>query len=160
MLQMQMLKMRKGVLRADHPSTLNSMVNFALIYSDQGRWIEAEELQVQVMETSTGVLEVEHLITTLVDHPDRANQLQSLGIEYLDRYQRTEVMTGLEIAIQRFQEALDITSTDHSDRANRFHSLGIRYENKYQRIKAVIDLQTVIKQFQEVLNITSIDYSD
>ena len=46
MLQMQMMKMRKGVLGAEHPSTLNSMSKLASMYSNQGRWKEAEELQV------------------------------------------------------------------------------------------------------------------
>ena len=68
---------------------------------------------------------MEHLIITLVDHPDRANQLQSLEIEYLDKYQRTKIMINLEIIIQQFQEAFDITSTNYSNRANRFHNLGI-----------------------------------
>ncbi|XTI83110.1 hypothetical protein V2W45_1338235 [Cenococcum geophilum] len=38
------------VLRAKHPFTLSSMGNLASIYSDQGRWKEAKELDVQVME--------------------------------------------------------------------------------------------------------------
>jgi hypothetical protein len=41
----------KTKLGADHPDTLRSMANMAATYKNQGRWKEAEELQVQVMET-------------------------------------------------------------------------------------------------------------
>ena len=38
--------MFKRVLRVEHPFTLSSMANLALIYRNQGRWKEAEELAV------------------------------------------------------------------------------------------------------------------
>jgi tetratricopeptide repeat protein len=38
-------------LGADHPSTLTSMANLASTYRHQGRWEEAEKLEIQVMET-------------------------------------------------------------------------------------------------------------
>jgi hypothetical protein len=41
------------------------MANLASTYSDQGRRDEAEELQVQVMQTRTGVLGDEHPSTLL-----------------------------------------------------------------------------------------------
>ena len=37
-----------------------SMINLALTYRNQGRWTEAEELEVQVMETRKRVLGAEH----------------------------------------------------------------------------------------------------
>ena len=48
------------VLGAEHPSTLASMANLASTYRNQGRWKEAEELDVQVMETRKRVLGAEH----------------------------------------------------------------------------------------------------
>jgi hypothetical protein len=41
---------------AEHPSTLTGMANLASTYRNQGRWKEAEELDVQVMETRKRVL--------------------------------------------------------------------------------------------------------
>ncbi|KAH8758834.1 hypothetical protein BGZ57DRAFT_907136 [Hyaloscypha finlandica] len=41
----------KRVLGAEHPLTLSSMANLAATYRDQGRWKEAEDLDVQVIET-------------------------------------------------------------------------------------------------------------
>jgi hypothetical protein len=45
------MEARKRVLGAEHPDTLTSMDNLALTYGDQGRWMEAEELVLRVMET-------------------------------------------------------------------------------------------------------------
>jgi hypothetical protein len=44
-------------------------------------------------------------------------------------------MTNLEIIIQRFQKAFDITTTNHSDRADWFDNLEIEHWYKYQRQK-------------------------
>jgi hypothetical protein len=45
------METRKKVLGVDHPSTLTSMANLASTFWNQGRWKEAEKLEVQVMET-------------------------------------------------------------------------------------------------------------
>ena len=44
------------VLGVEHPDTLTSMGNLALLYKDQGRWKEAEELKVHVVEALLRVL--------------------------------------------------------------------------------------------------------
>ncbi len=46
------MEVRKSKLGADHPDTLTSMANLASTYWNQGRWDEAETLEVQVMETA------------------------------------------------------------------------------------------------------------
>ena len=48
------------VLGPEHPSTLISMANLASTYWNQGRREEAEELNVQVIETRKKVLGLEH----------------------------------------------------------------------------------------------------
>jgi hypothetical protein len=48
-------------MEAEHPDTLTSMANLASTYRNQGRWKEAEELEVQVMEIRKQVLGPEHL---------------------------------------------------------------------------------------------------
>jgi len=47
-------------LGVEHPSPLTSMANLASTFWNQGRWKEAEELEVQVMETRKRVLGQEH----------------------------------------------------------------------------------------------------
>jgi len=51
---------KKAVLGEEHPDTLNSMANLASTYRNQGRWKEAEELDVGVMKTRKRVLGEEH----------------------------------------------------------------------------------------------------
>jgi hypothetical protein len=53
----------KKKLGADHPGTLTSINNLALTYGNQGRWEEAEELDVEVMETRKKKLGADHLDT-------------------------------------------------------------------------------------------------
>jgi hypothetical protein len=53
------------VLVIEHPDTLLSMGNLASTYRNQGRWKEAEELELQVIEMRKRVLGVEHPETLL-----------------------------------------------------------------------------------------------
>ncbi|KAK4220662.1 kinesin light chain [Podospora fimiseda] len=43
------IEIRKTILKADHPSTLTSMANLASTYRNQGRWEEAEKVEVKVL---------------------------------------------------------------------------------------------------------------
>jgi hypothetical protein len=58
-------------LGADHPNTLTSMSNLASTYRRQGRWEEAEQLEVQVMEMSKTKLGA--------DHPDTLTRMANLA---------------------------------------------------------------------------------
>jgi Tetratricopeptide repeat len=44
----QVMEASLRVLGQEHPSTLSNMANLASTYRNQGRWKEAEELEVQV----------------------------------------------------------------------------------------------------------------
>ena len=57
---MQVMEARQGILGADYPDTLTSINNLATTYINQGRWKEAEELEMQVMEIRENVLGTEH----------------------------------------------------------------------------------------------------
>jgi hypothetical protein len=60
----------KRVLGEEHPGTLASMASLASTYRNQGWWKEAEELEVQVMETRKRLLKDKHLsILTGIDNP-------------------------------------------------------------------------------------------
>lgn len=50
----------KKVLGEEHPNTLHTMHNLAVTYDSQGRYKEAEALQVGVLELRKKVLEEEH----------------------------------------------------------------------------------------------------
>ena len=65
----------KRVLSQEHPDTLTSMGNLASTFWKQGRWKEAEELEVPVMETRNRVLGQ--------DHPDTLTSMGNLASTYL-----------------------------------------------------------------------------
>jgi Flp pilus assembly protein TadD len=75
----------KAKLGADHPSTLSSMNNLALTYRNQGRWEEAETLQVQVMETSKTKLGA--------NHPDTLTSMNNLALTYRNQGRWEEAET-------------------------------------------------------------------
>jgi Tetratricopeptide repeat len=49
------MEMRKKLFGADHPHTLISMGNLACAYRNQGRWNEAEQLELEVMNIKIGI---------------------------------------------------------------------------------------------------------
>ena len=72
------------VLGEEHPDTLTSMANLALTCLDQGRWKQAEELDVRVMETRKRVLGEEHPVEYVQRNWPSATDLLSL-MSFFDR---------------------------------------------------------------------------
>jgi len=68
------METRKRVLGEEHPDTLTSMANLASTFWNQGRWKEAEELEVQVMETRKKKLGA--------DHPDTLTSMNNLAFTW------------------------------------------------------------------------------
>ncbi len=85
------------------------------------------------------------------DYPSRAYLLQNLGAIYHTRYKSIGEIVDLEIAIQQYQGALDITLDDHPDRARRLQDIGAGYEDTYLRTGAVKNLEIAIQRFQKAL---------
>ena len=54
------MDMRKKLLGAEHPETITSMSYLASTYWNQGRWIEAEELDKNVINMRKKLLGAEH----------------------------------------------------------------------------------------------------
>ena len=72
------MDMRKKLLGAEHPDTLRSMANLACTYMHQGRWNEAEKVEVQVMDMRKKLLGAEHP-DTLTSKADLASTYQNQG---------------------------------------------------------------------------------
>ena len=82
------MKTRKRVLGEEHPSTLTSIGNLASTYWNQGRWEEAEELGVQVMEMSKRVLGEEH--------PDTLTSMANLAHTWTFQSRNEEAILMME----------------------------------------------------------------
>ena len=66
------------MLGAEYPDTLSSMENLARTYIDLGKWNEAEQLEVQVMDTRKKILGAEHP-DTLLSMGNLARTYSNLG---------------------------------------------------------------------------------
>ena len=84
------------VLGAEHPDTLISIANLANTYQNQGRWNEAEKLNVDVMDMSKRLLGPEHPHTLLCianlaiiyQNQGRWNEAEELEIQVMDMRKR------------------------------------------------------------------------
>ncbi|KAM0257342.1 hypothetical protein ACHAQJ_004429 [Trichoderma viride] len=73
---------RKRILGDEHLDTLRSMSNLSSVYWKQGRWAEAELLEVQVMDLRKRVLGGEH--------PDTVKSMANLASTYFSQGRFTE----------------------------------------------------------------------
>ena len=95
---------QKAVLGEEHPDTLSSMANLASTYSNQGRWKEAEELEVGVMETRKRVLGEEH--------PHTLTSMNNLAFTWKAQSQDTKAVHLIQECIRLRSRILGV---DHPD---------------------------------------------
>jgi tetratricopeptide (TPR) repeat protein len=117
-LEVQVMQTRMRVLSDEHPSTLSSMGNLALMYKNQGRGKEAEELQVQVMQTRKSVLGDEH--------PDTLTTMGNLASTYSDQGRWKEAE---ELEVQVMQTRKSVLGDEHPDTLIAMHNLSFSLES-------------------------------
>jgi Tetratricopeptide repeat len=88
----------KTVLGPEHPSTLTSMGNLASTFWNQGRWAEAEKLEVQMMETRKTVLGLEH--------PDTLTSMFNLSHTWKQQGRDDNALAMLEICVPLLNQQL------------------------------------------------------
>ena len=81
-----------------HPDTLSSMANLAATYRNQGRWKEAEELNVEVMKTMKSVLGDKH--------PDTLTSMNNLAFTLQSQARHEEALALMEECFQSRQQVL------------------------------------------------------
>jgi hypothetical protein len=89
---------RRNTLGWEHPSTLTSKANLASTYRNQGRWKEAEELEVQVMETSARVPGWEH--------PSTLTSMNSLAFTLKGQGHKDKAISLMEKCFQLRKQVL------------------------------------------------------
>ncbi|KAL4789255.1 P-loop containing nucleoside triphosphate hydrolase protein [Aspergillus venezuelensis] len=131
----------------EHPDTMDSMANLASTYRNQGRWNEAEELQVQVMETSkTGrwseaekleVQVMETLKTVLGDkHPNTLNSMANLASTYQHQGRWNEAE---KLELQVMETSKTALGAEHPDTLSSMNSLAHTWHSQ-QRIHDALAL--------------------
>ena len=85
------------------------MNNLAVTYLYQNRWKEAEELQLQVVETRKRVLRAEH--------PDTLISMSNLAIVYNEQDRHTEAIALMESVVDLLTRKLGAKHSDTRDSA-------------------------------------------
>lgn len=120
---METLKTKLG---AGHPDTLTSMTIQALTIWKQGRWGEAERLQVQVMDTLKTKLGAEH--------PDTLTSMAILALIYDSQGRRGEA-ERLQIQVMHTLKT-ELTRADHPNRLTNMANLVLIYEGQERLLEA------------------------
>jgi hypothetical protein len=87
-----------------HPRWFAQRINLAWTYSLQGQWVEAEELQVQVLEAMKRVFGAEH--------PDTLGNMNNLAFTWKCQGRDTEALKLIEECVQRRSRIL---GSNHPD---------------------------------------------
>jgi tetratricopeptide (TPR) repeat protein len=124
------------LLGPEHPYTLTSMSNLALVLDDQGRYEEAEAINRQTLAQSTRVLGPEHL-DTLMSMNNLAQVLDSQG-----RYEEAEA-----ISRQTLTGYEKVLGPNHPDTLTSISNLALILDSQGRYEEAeVINRQTLMQR--------------
>ena len=131
----QALQLMEKVLGKEHPDTLRSMNNLALILNNQGKYEEAEQIHQQALQFRERVLGKEHP-NTLTSMNNLANVLRSQG-----KYKEAE-----QIHQQALQLREKVLGKEHPDTLSSVSSLAVvlgcqgKYEEAEQMYRQALQL--------------------
>ncbi|KAH8647477.1 hypothetical protein BGZ60DRAFT_521339 [Tricladium varicosporioides] len=113
---MQLIETQKRVLGQEHPDTLCSIANLALVYWNQGRWKEAEGLGLQVIELMKKLLGEEH--------PDTLYSRANLASVYWNQGRWKEAE---ELELQMIELMKKLLGEEHPDTLSIIANLALTY---------------------------------
>ncbi|KAL9566608.1 hypothetical protein ACKAV7_009523 [Fusarium commune] len=134
---------RRRILGLDHPSTLTSMGNLASTFWNQGRWEEAEKLDVEVMETCKEKLGP--------DHPDTLTSMANLASTYRNQG-RWEEAEKLEVEVM--ETCKEKLGPDHPDTLTSMANLAFTWRSQGRLEDSLILMQDCVCMRQKKLGHT------
>jgi len=135
MLLLEALEADRRILGQEHPDTLTSIANLASTYRNQGRWKEAEDLEVLVMETSSRVLGQEHP-STLTSIANLASTFWNQG-----RWKEAE---DLEVLVMETRKR--VLGQEHPDTLTSMNNLAWTWKGQNRDAEA-LDLVSLCLEF-------------
>ncbi|CZS81099.1 unnamed protein product [Fusarium graminearum] len=128
---------RVEVLGEEHPDTLISIAYLASTFSDQGRWKEAEELEVGVMEMRKRVLGEEH--------PNTLISIANLALIFLDqgRWKEAEELNVGVIEIRK-----RVLGEEHPDTLMSMNNLASIFSDQGQ-LKEAEELEVGVMEIRK-----------
>jgi tetratricopeptide (TPR) repeat protein len=121
----QTLELKKAAPGTDHPSTLSSMNNLAIVYDQQGKYAEAETLQQQTLELKKAVLGV--------DHPSTLDSMNNLAIVFQQQGKYAEAETLQQQTLELKKAVLGV---DHPSTLVSMNNLAIVFEQQGKHAEA------------------------
>ncbi|KAJ6109868.1 hypothetical protein N7486_002103 [Penicillium sp. IBT 16267x] len=125
-----------------YPDTPTSMGNLASTYRKQGRWEEAEQLDVQVMETRKTKLGE--------DHPDTLTSMANLASTYRKqgRWEKAE-----RLFVQGMETSKTKLGEDHPDTLTSMAYLAFTWKSSAQDAKAIHLLRECLTKQKQKLSL-------
>ncbi|KAL2197093.1 hypothetical protein P885DRAFT_68976 [Corynascus similis CBS 632.67] len=111
-LQLEAVKIREEVLGAEHPDTLTSMANLASTYWNQGRWEEAEKLDIQGRWEEAEKLDIQVMETRKTklgpDHPNTLTSMYNLAHVWKDMGHHKDAVSMIRTCYDLRQRILGV----------------------------------------------------
>ena len=110
------LEVQRRVLGEQHPSTLETMGNLALLYYSEGKYAQSEPLSIRVLDLRRRVLGEEH--------PNTLLSMNNLALLYYDqrKYAQAETVFTKALEVQR-----RILGEEHPDTLTSMNNLAVLY---------------------------------
>ncbi|KAL9580855.1 MAG: hypothetical protein Q9212_004238 [Teloschistes hypoglaucus] len=134
------LEVAKKILGHEHWMTVRCMAREAIVYTLEGRWKEAEELQVPVVETIKRIRGEEH--------PDTLRHISILATIYHSRGRWTEAE---ELYIQVLEIRKRVLGEEHPDTLFSMHDLALNWEVQSRDTEAIQLLEECIRLRSRIL---------
>ena len=137
---LQAVDIQIAISGINDPSTLTSMSNLALTYSDQGRTAEAAELQEQVLEKRKRILGA--------DHPSTLTSMSNLALTYSDQGRTAE---AAELQEQVLEKRKRILGADHPSTLTSMSNLALTYSHQGRTAEAAELQEQVLEKRKRIL---------
>ncbi|KAL4732833.1 hypothetical protein BDV11DRAFT_215149 [Aspergillus similis] len=98
----RLLEIDKGRKGPQHPLTLTSMGKLASTYQDQGRWNEAEKLNMEVMETRKATRKA----VLGAEHPDTLTSMHNLAYTWKSQGRLSNALNLIEVCSKQRNKVL------------------------------------------------------
>ena len=136
----QTLELKKEVLGDDHPDTLGSMNNLALVFRQQGKYAEAEMLQQQTLELTREVLGDNHRSTL--------DSMNNLALVFRQQGKYAEAETLQQQTLELMKEVL---GDDHPSTLTSMNNLALVFQQQGKYAEAETLQQQMLELRKEVL---------
>src|SRR5262249_54632346 len=90
----------------------------------------------------------------------RADFLDDLGMEFLERFQRTGHIDDVNQAIVLEHMAIELTSEELPEHPGRLNHLGAALQSRFERAGSMDDLDRAIEINEQAVKLTSEDHPD